>query len=722
MADNLKMVQANTLYLAGNGVLVGATSAVLSTLTDIYGNVLTMTDFGTKGYITFEPDTTNEESATFTGITPNANGTYTLTGLKTSLAKDPYTETSGLIRQHAGGTKLVITDTAAFWATFNNKNDDETINGVYTFTQSPTVPDPTTQTQVANKEYVDGVAIAGAAKATETVYGIAKLSTPAVSSLIPIVVGDNDTRVPTQGENDALVGTSGTPGSSNKYVTNDDTSTSGTPGKVIRLNGSAYPAADGSAITGISLKKESYTASGNINQNDSVYITSANTVKSIYPSAMGTGSSISTPTISVTAPKDMPLSTNGYFLHISGGTTATSTPLKAQVRYINAGETDLSNGTEVPIYSTGNGVRGYDVCSIGTDKFLFIFQTDTAGSPSGIKTVVATVSGTTITVGLVQGIETTGNFSWLPSCSKVDTDKGIIFYQKDSDQDIYAQVLTVSGTTISINTPVSVKANGGGGTNIVSAQYSTNNVVVAYSESGITIIYGRTISVSGTVPTINAEQTLVSIGSAGLYTMGIRAISATKFLFAYWENNVPTNTKILNIALSGSTLTPSSTINGTTARSATYFGMHVISSNYALFLEYASSNSMTLFFLDVSGTAPVQISTQNLSYISITLFHANSIVPISSWTYCVTSSSNDSDYIVKLTPSSTLNIGLAESSISDTTTGNILSRYNTQTLSGITLIPGSKYYIDSNSQPTLNSSLTSPTLGIAISTTKILVQ
>lgn len=38
----------------------------------------------------------------------------------------------------------------------------------------------------------------------------------------PYAINDQDTRLPTQGENDALVGTSGTPSSSNKYVTNSD--------------------------------------------------------------------------------------------------------------------------------------------------------------------------------------------------------------------------------------------------------------------------------------------------------------------------------------------------------------------------------------------------------------------------------------------------------------------------------------------------------------------
>jgi hypothetical protein len=38
----------------------------------------------------------------------------------------------------------------------------------------------------------------------------------------PVSVGTNDTRIPTQTENDALVGTSGTPSTSNPFVTTQD--------------------------------------------------------------------------------------------------------------------------------------------------------------------------------------------------------------------------------------------------------------------------------------------------------------------------------------------------------------------------------------------------------------------------------------------------------------------------------------------------------------------
>lgn len=175
-----KFVQTLSQYLAGSGVIIGATSIVLVSFTDIYGNTLALSDFGDKGYGTLEPDTTNEEAFTFTGVTTNANGTVTLTGVSTALAKSPYTETSGLIRQHSGGTKLVISDNVAFWNTFGNKNNQNEWADIQTFdVPSVQATDPTSSSQVANKHYVDGVAVAGAPNASTTVKGIVQEATQA---------------------------------------------------------------------------------------------------------------------------------------------------------------------------------------------------------------------------------------------------------------------------------------------------------------------------------------------------------------------------------------------------------------------------------------------------------------------------------------------------------------------------------------------------------------
>lgn len=228
MADQFKFVQAQPFSLAGSGAIAGATTITLKSFQTIDGVNLAMTDFGAIGFGTLQPgEGTSEEQISFTGVTQNANGTATLTGIGSVLFLSPYTVTSGLSKTHAGSTTFIISNTSGFYDRLTSKNDDETIAGTWTFT-NPNYPQmdtasplPTLSAQLATKAYVDSVAIAGAPDASTTVKGITKISVAPVSPTSPIAVGDNDGRVPTQGENDALVGdnTDIAVGTGNKYVT-----------------------------------------------------------------------------------------------------------------------------------------------------------------------------------------------------------------------------------------------------------------------------------------------------------------------------------------------------------------------------------------------------------------------------------------------------------------------------------------------------------------------
>lgn len=186
MSDNVLYAQLQPFRQAGAGSAFGATSIVLNTFTQINGTPLTMANFGLIGYITLEPGSgTQEESAVFTGVVQNANGSATLTGVSRVLTVSPYTQTSGLALAHAGGTTVIVSNTAAFYDSLTDKSDDETITGTWTFT-APNYPQidvattlPTADAQFATKKYVDGVAVAGAPNAAPTVKGIVQLATSA---------------------------------------------------------------------------------------------------------------------------------------------------------------------------------------------------------------------------------------------------------------------------------------------------------------------------------------------------------------------------------------------------------------------------------------------------------------------------------------------------------------------------------------------------------------
>ena len=236
-------------------------------------------------------------------------------------------------------------------------------------------------------------------------------------------------------------------------------------------------------LSGYTSRTRQVTLGEDIAAMDSVYMSADDTVKKLAPTAMtSTGVSVATATTSRAALKNQPLSTLGYYLHVTGGDYQTGAPLAVQVRTMNAAETDFSNGSQQIIYNTSNGSRGYDICPIGVDKFILVWQADTAGAAAGIRCVVITISGTTVTMGSITTLETTGALSSVPSAAKVDTDKAILTYRKDSDGDIYSQVITVSGTAISTNTLYLIEASA---SDIMSSadQLSTNTVALAYYNS-----------------------------------------------------------------------------------------------------------------------------------------------------------------------------------------------------------------------------------------------
>lgn len=215
-----------TTYNLGTSIGSTDTTILLSSfLEPVTGVPYTMILLNTDiAYGTIAPKTTSSEFISFSGITQNVDGTATLTGVVRGLAKKyPFTTDSAYKLPHSGQTQFIISDAPQVFQQYVSLNNDETVGGTKTFTTSPTIPTATVTDihEAASIEYVNNIAIAGAPDASTTVKGITKVSVAPVSPTSPIAVGDNDPRVPTQSENDALVGnnTDIAVGTGNKFVT-----------------------------------------------------------------------------------------------------------------------------------------------------------------------------------------------------------------------------------------------------------------------------------------------------------------------------------------------------------------------------------------------------------------------------------------------------------------------------------------------------------------------
>jgi hypothetical protein len=208
MSTKLSKIVADFTTSLATAISVGGTSATLQSATDDDGVSLPAGTY----YFTIDGDNSQKEH-----IQCSLSGT-SLTSIKTVTRQG--TITSGAARAHRVGASVRLTDFAVILYMKNLLDGTDDLNA-----STPLKYDGTASISNANhlatKDYVDGVAIAGGADASTTVKGITKLSTAPASATNPIAVGDNDTRVPSQDENNALAATT-TPSSSNLFVTQKD--------------------------------------------------------------------------------------------------------------------------------------------------------------------------------------------------------------------------------------------------------------------------------------------------------------------------------------------------------------------------------------------------------------------------------------------------------------------------------------------------------------------
>ena len=145
-------------YRLQSSVGGSATSITLTSFKEPVSNIpYTMSYLNSDiEYATVEPQSTNKEFISFSGITQNADGSAILTGVTRGLGFSyPYTASTTLQKPHSGQSILILSNPPQLYKKFATKDNDETISGSWA------IPYPTASTSPASKGYVDTLAFGG---------------------------------------------------------------------------------------------------------------------------------------------------------------------------------------------------------------------------------------------------------------------------------------------------------------------------------------------------------------------------------------------------------------------------------------------------------------------------------------------------------------------------------------------------------------------------------
>lgn len=186
----------------------------------------------------------------------------------------------------------------------------------------------------------------------------------------------------------------------------------------------------------------------------------------------------------------------------------------------------ISWGTASAALDSGKVSNNITACKIDTDKVLVVCSTTTTAS-SG-RMMVLSISGTDITVNSPVELVNSGTQPTHLSVTQLATDKALVVYKDyNGGYNGYAKVIDVSGTTPSAPAGTGEAYNTGATDyNSVSALSSTS-AIVAYQDGGNSN-YGtaQVLSISGTTITPGTEYVFNSASTVNIATCAINSTQA----------------------------------------------------------------------------------------------------------------------------------------------------------------------------------------------------
>lgn len=377
-----------------------------------------------------------------------------------------------------------------------------------------------------------------------------------------------------------------------------------------------------------------------------------------------------------------------YVYHENGGSN-----LKAIIGTIDRSNTasPFTWGSAATITSTivsgTYGVQTYKACKIDTDKFAVVYVE--SGATTVTKMVIATVSGTTITLGSAVTVDSSTNAVSGVTVCQIATDKGVVAIGKATNQRAYA--FTVSGTVPTFGASAAMDANlGGATTDLASRKINTDKFVIVNSNAG----YAQVGTISGVTITFGTAASYISSPTAYAQYTDVISIANDSFIVSCQKG---TATNITACTVSGTTITAGTPIDPGLGNTSVAM-LPLSSSTFYVF------GGVKLFIYSVSGTV-ITLSSTVISKIN-TNSQRESMLDFTTYWMNFTSSTGTGTYFIK--GMSNNFIGFVQSNaLKDATVSVLLSGVDTHQTS---LIAGKRYLVNAGALTAVDSDVTVNTL------------
>lgn len=213
------------------------------------------------------------------------------------------------------------------------------------------------------------------------------------------------------------------------------------------------------------------------------------------------------------------------------------------------------------------------------------------------KAIVGTVSGSSISWGSASADFETAKITVWTTAALIDTDKVLAVYGNSSDTNSSAVVLSVSGTTITVNTHADFDAS-----NFLSypsvTKLDTDKALICFQRGADT--YGRAVvcSVSTTTPSFG---TIADFNAAATAYISCSALSATSAIVAYQDGGNSSYGTAQVLSISGTTITPGTEYVFKAANAVQWCACTALSSTTAV-IAYRDSNNPYLAAVFATNT------------------------------------------------------------------------------------------------------------------------